>query len=325
MSISAALWLMMVLHSAIPPLTADQRSQLASADESVAFFDQGALYPLLFNSSQWTPGDETGAAIPDYFAMLQAPADQRGSLFLIEAEYLDTSPPLKLARPGPWEPSVRRWLVRPRQKPDLIIAVMLVNPPEAPKRGQFYRMPARFYRLINDTREGAPQKLLPLLVGHGAVRVGSGGGGGGIAGAIPPGLPLLPGGGGSSPGAGVSPWALAVVVAIGLASLLFLVRRVLALRGSAMGWGSRAAREREREREEEARARAQRLDDDGPPLPADPAEAMLELERRHQRELDEAFERVRQGLERDATEKPSSAGPVIGSESASDEQTEGSR
>src|SRR5690349_8534863 len=63
--------------AAVPPLTDEQRAQLDTATDNDKQVDQAGLYPLLQNALEWKPGDESGAAVPDYVAILDAPADAR--------------------------------------------------------------------------------------------------------------------------------------------------------------------------------------------------------------------------------------------------------
>ena len=71
----------------VPPLTREQQLQLDTAADFTTTYDEGALYPLLNNAMTWKDGDEAGATVPDYKAILDKPADARGKLFYLRATF----------------------------------------------------------------------------------------------------------------------------------------------------------------------------------------------------------------------------------------------
>ena len=77
----------LVLLAAIPDLTSEQRTQLETASDFNAIEIEPAIYPLLRNAVEWSPGDEAGAAVPDYAAILADPAAHRGRLYLLEGRF----------------------------------------------------------------------------------------------------------------------------------------------------------------------------------------------------------------------------------------------
>ena len=130
--ILAALLLACGVAHAAPPLTDAQRAQLATATDRSLQLDEGALYALLANTLEWTPGDESGAMIPDYDAIAAAPQDARGQVYLLEGEFAGRTRPYHLARSGAWGRSLTEWVIRVRQgatpEQDQVAVVYFVDP-----------------------------------------------------------------------------------------------------------------------------------------------------------------------------------------------------
>ena len=167
---------------AVVPLTEAQRAQLSTATDFGPRFDEAALYPLLANAAQWTPGDEAGATIPDYAAILQTPADHRGELFLIEGDFAGRAQLIgPLTRSGPWDGKLQEWVLLTDRKADEVAVVYLIDPPtpvdQPPATGAKVRLPARFYKVLHDRdQDGNPTDYL-IFVGRGADVITSGSGG----------------------------------------------------------------------------------------------------------------------------------------------------
>lgn len=264
----------------IPPLTPDQSRQLATAADHERGFDAGALYPLLFNAVKWPAGVETGAMIPDFEVIRDAPEAARGQLFLIEGEFITETPPDHLSRSGPWEPAMRRWVVRPDSKRNELLVIFLVNPPPAPRTRQNVRLPARFYMLWTDNDNSGKPRSYPILVGAGARIMGERAG---------------PSFFSSSPLSNVGLLAVAGIVVL---IIVKLAVRSAAARRSAME-ERREARELRAEEEREAARQAEQQE---PPLPDDPIAAMEELKRRRENEQRENLEKM--GINPDDFSKP---------------------
>lgn len=254
----------------IPPLTPAQLDQLATAVDDERVFDTAALYPLLQNATEWPAGVESGAVVPDFQALRDNPEEFRGKLLLIEGEFVTESPAGRLARPGPWEPKARRWVMRPDSKPNEMLVIYLVNPPPTPRSRQSVRLVARFYMLWTDDDRRGAERSYPILVGSGARIVADRTAGSSLT---------------------SSPLVTVGLVAVGGIIVMFIVRmamRSMFSRRTAMD-DRREARELREEEEREALRQAEK---EGPPLPDDPIEAMEELKRRRERAESETLKQM---------------------------------
>lgn len=145
--------LLLLFLAAPPPLTDTQRAQLDSATDFGPANDEAALYPLLENALLWIPGDESGAAVPDYAALLADPTAYRGDLFLIEGDFAGRPRAIPLARPGDWGSELTEWVLRVREDPDEVAVIYFVDPDGALQplpRGTPVRVAARFYKAWSD-------------------------------------------------------------------------------------------------------------------------------------------------------------------------------
>src|SRR5690606_41058667 len=134
---------------AIGPLGEKEQEQVDTAmDGSVKFDQQAALYPLLSDAMTWRPGDESGAAVPDYAAMMEDPQLHRGKLFLIEGTLARRNRVEKLFRSGDWETNLEEWVVGYGNEQKGVI-VYLTDPPAEATRGDRVRIPARFYMVAS--------------------------------------------------------------------------------------------------------------------------------------------------------------------------------
>jgi len=154
--------------AAIPPLTRRQRDQLATTADFVPHIDEGALYPLLENASQWPAGAESGARVPDYAALYDDPGAARGERFLIEGRLGRSGAVDHLARPGPWTGKIKRWAIG---VPDVenAILVYLVDPPsKTPLYGSKVRTVARFYKVFSSKDMNNEAQRFLVFVGRDA-------------------------------------------------------------------------------------------------------------------------------------------------------------
>lgn len=169
MNAVALLAVLGVAVQSVPPLTEAQRVQLDTAIDSNRQFDEAALYPLLHNADTWQPGDEAGAMIPDYGAILEAPAQHRGGLFLIEGWFggvpkrgsLEVA---RLTRGGPWDDRLEQWVIVTDRQKDEVAVVYLLDPPPAPGAGAKVRLAARFYKVLADFDRSTPPKPTSYLL-----------------------------------------------------------------------------------------------------------------------------------------------------------------
>ena len=268
----AALLLSLML-GAVPPLGEGQRVQLETADDTGEHWDEPAIYPLLTNAAAWqveTRVDRIpGLTIPDFPALAADPATHRGGLFLIEGLFIKESQ-VPVLRPGPWGQTLTQWVVQTDPVKDEVVIVYLTHPPSAtggatPRLGEPVALAGRFYKLWpSRTLQGVPITYL-LFVGHGAA-VGAG-----AAGVTP---------GSSTAARGPSPVAIAVVAAAVIGAFFFLLRRLAAFRFDPKPTASQLRRAESRELREQRPPADDADPDEGPPLPEDPAAALVELERR---------------------------------------------
>lgn len=241
----------------VPPLTPDQSIQVQTAADHTPGFDQAALYPLLYNAMSWPQGDQSGAAVPDYEAIRAAPASYRSQVFLLEGLFAGRARPIRLSRPGPWEPGLQEWVLVTDAETDQVAVIYLARPPgpveEAPAPGTRVRLAARFYKVLADIDAHGNQTDYLTFVGAGVSEIG---------GARADGPPTTT----RPPSRGMGP-LFALVIAMG--ACWYLVRRML----------KRSSRPR---RDKAARARGTTLGKtqsaavDEPPveLPEDPAQAL---------------------------------------------------
>lgn len=254
----------------IPPLTPAQLEQLATAVDDERVFDTAALYPLLQNATEWPVGVESGAMIPDFHALRDNPDDYRGKLLLIEGEFITESPAGRLARPGPWEPKVRRWVVRPDSKQNELLVIYLVNPPPMPRSRQSVRLIARFYMLWTDDDRRGAERSYPILVGSGARIVAD--------------------------RTRVSTFTSSPLVSVGMVAVGGIVVMIIVRMVMRSMFSRRTAMDERREarelRDEEEREALRQVEKEGPPLPDDPIEAMEELKRRREQTQNETLKQM---------------------------------
>lgn len=244
----------------IPPLSIEQREQLATAGDRSPQWDEAALYPLLRNVLDWPLGSEQGATVPDYAALHTEPGAYRGELFLIEGVL--AGPPRvvrqRLARAGPWEDNLQQWDVLVRREPDEVVIVLLVDPMPAeamPQRGgRAVRLAGRFFKVLDYVdRQNQPTRYL-VFVGR-SVKVA--------------------GDEARGPESSTAPLAVLLILVVLLLAAWMLMRRVL-------GTGFRP-----RPLSPRLRATSPPAEEDSPPadpLPSDPIEALEQLRRRREQD-----------------------------------------
>ncbi|MCC6680796.1 MAG: hypothetical protein IT445_07825 [Phycisphaeraceae bacterium] len=165
MTIAAAL-ILLLLPGAVPPLSDAQRAQLDDAVDR-GYVDEPALYPLLENALTWPADDEVGAVVPDYKTIYQQPATERGKLFLIEGVLLRTRR-LELTQRGDWGDAVTELALKaPGQ--DEAVVVLLADPQNRwsiNARSQSVRVAARFYKIWSDTDQHGQATNYLLFIAH---------------------------------------------------------------------------------------------------------------------------------------------------------------
>lgn len=250
---------------AVPPLSHEQQAQLETAKDNIASLDEGALYPLLLNAMDWPPGDEAGAMVPDYQAILENPADARGRLYLVEGAFYRARSVRNLARPGPWDPMLQEWSISPDGKGEQFVVVYMVHGQpenELPRIRQQVRLAGRFYKVWLSKDYNQELKPYLVFVGQSARIIRPTGGSAGLGSNMP------------------SPtWIAVFVLAVSFAVVSlwrFLNNREL-------------ARERRSRLEPipEPEPQAVEEEDNEPPLPDDPVKAMEEMERRRKAQPNE--------------------------------------
>jgi hypothetical protein len=268
MTCLASLVVALTLATGIPPLTESQRAQLATTVDRTRLLDQAGWYPLMQNAAEWPDAAVAGAAIPDYDALLTNPAVHRGELALIEG-LLARAQTITPTRAGPWGQTLTEWvvLVARGETPadDRVAVVYLVDPDGslagAPRESQV-RAVGRFYQVWRDTDvRGAPTDYLTfvgatgLVVSEPAGRVSR------------------------QDVASAAPWWLLIPAVVFLLVALLLVKQMVRPRTSPVHVVARGGRRRVGVGVDDAAAAdADEVAD--PPLPEDPADALVELERR---------------------------------------------
>jgi hypothetical protein len=264
-----------------PPLSEGQKLQLSTATDYVFSVESGAFYALLQNVAKWSGATDPRAPIVRYReAIIAAPNDYRGLMFEIEGEFKGFRDPLKLSRPirlahsGELVEELEQWAIQINAELDDYVMVAVLRPMRAPKPGQRVRIPARFFKVYRNYNQDNQPLNYPFFVAYTAfdskVAVSDSKKNEGLGGMFASrGLQLLVSG----------------LAAVGIA--FFIMKRFMKRASTAMKPEDLVASRRE---EREAR-RAKFLEeegdqvedeDDGPPLPEDPIDALSELDKRSQ-------------------------------------------
>jgi hypothetical protein len=159
--------LILVALLAVPPLTENQRADLTAVHDDSPHLEEPALQVLLTNVLQWEAGDESGARIPDYDALLADPAAGRGESFLIEGKFAGRARRLKLKHDGEFGDALTEWVIVVRDDPQEVAVVYLIDPAgelESPQTGAEVRTVGRFYKVWADTdADGNPARYLTFV------------------------------------------------------------------------------------------------------------------------------------------------------------------
>ena len=150
--------LLIAILPGVVPLDAADRAQLEAVVDGAGPLEGPGLETLLSNVARWQPGDESGAQVPDYDALLADPAAQRGELMLIEGRFAGRPRSIPLSHAGEWGGTLTEWGLIVRDDPELVAMVYLVDQPSTtPVLGQRVRIAARFYKLWqSDNLHGQP-------------------------------------------------------------------------------------------------------------------------------------------------------------------------
>jgi hypothetical protein len=254
---------------AVSDLTPQQKLQLDTATDFTGQFDDAALYPLLENAIWWAQGDEAGAEPADLAAIAANPAAHRGKLFVIQGKLAAPPRPVeKLLRPGPWEGTLRQYVLLVDEAKNQTVVVYLVAPPgdkERSRTGAQVRLVGRFYKIWREPNRQKKETDFPTFVGKSVRQV-----------AAPVGKPL-----GGILGLLMGD-TMTLLVGLGFVVLIggTLVLWVIYRRYAHDAEDRRARREAQREERERRQAEEQAEEEAGPPLPEDPVAALAELQRR---------------------------------------------
>ena len=274
------------LQDNMPLLSESQQAQLAVANDG-GTLDEGALYPLLQNTSQWG----RLPSVPDYTQLLVDPSAYRGQLFTIEGQF-GRAATLTLTRPGTWGQDITWWAIRVTEGqtingatlPDFNVVVLFADDgttlPNPGKSGTQVTVIGRFYKIWGATSDGKPSSYLTFVSSPSAVvQVGE---------TITTPLNNQRHFWGTSGTSGGSGGMMVLVVVVGLAIAFYAVRRFSKRSGVP---ATRRLQERRNAREElEQRRRHRAVEEAGEQdpqsvnLPEDPVAALEELERRHEEE-----------------------------------------
>jgi len=166
---------------AVPPMTGEQQAALAQVEDDTARLVGPGLEAVLENVMGWTPGDESGAVVPDYGAIFDHPPDARGGLYLIEGRFAGRERRIKLSKPGPWGRELTEWVLLVGDDPEQVAVVYfpdLENAVKTPTTGADVRVVGFFYKVWADTdMNGEPTRFLTFVSpGPGTASVATGAG-----------------------------------------------------------------------------------------------------------------------------------------------------
>ncbi len=262
MPMSAILLILVLAQTGVAPMSDAQQQQLATARDHTLMFDEAALYPLLQNVQVWenTTGLVPGATVPDFAGIANDPAASRGQLFIIEGLFQRARPIEQLARPIE---GVTEYAIKVGSDHDPAVIVLLTDAPERPPLfGARIRTSARFFKMWDDIGLDNQRTSYPVFVGHNIEIIS-----------------------GTSAPNDTSRNGLFLLVLIAAGSYWILRRRIAAIKNGPRPLPSRVHRKLHHDVDGEIDAENDGEDDDAQsashPLPADPADAMAELNRRH--------------------------------------------
>lgn len=162
----AALWILMSLM-AVPPLTEPQQAQLDQVEDDTAELIGPGMDALVENALQWEAGDEAGARVPDYAAMLDQPGEVRGDLFLLEGRFAGRARRIDLPQRGDWDETLTEWVLLVSDDPEQVVVIYFPDPADlmpAPATGANVRVVGRFYKVWADTDINGEPTRYPAFV-----------------------------------------------------------------------------------------------------------------------------------------------------------------
>jgi hypothetical protein len=265
----------------LPALSEAERKQLAVAVDFTDEIDRGPLYPLLNNAVLWKDRPLPAAPLITHGdPIIGAPGEYRGLPLRAEGTLVRRQE-FKSTRGGAWQ-QLEQWVIeitpKTKDKPGESVIFYLVDPPAELKVGDKVRVVGRFYKVWR-TYQAKGEVNEPfnfvVLVGSTAEPIDR--------------LTVTAvsgtGGGGASVSSQIVRMALGAALVLGFG--FYLIRRYarrIGMPGGGVSGGLQAILEKRRlEREAAAKDRAAGNGDDAEPdipLPSDPAEALLEMERR---------------------------------------------
>lgn len=244
-------WTVLLLTATIRAQSADleppEAEQLGSAVDGSARLDEAAIYPLLRRAAKGAPATERVPAELDETVLTADPVAHRGGLFQISGRFASMPRPMgELSQPGPWDGKLTQWTVtRERGRTPVIVYVVGETAWGNLRPGGRVSLTGWFYKIWStQDLEGRTRDYLTFVVPAASMNV-----------------PIEPKSRGGS-------W-------LTLSALAVLVVAVLALRRYAASW----ARGSKRTTPPPVAPTPAGYDHD---LPADPAAALAELERRRQ-------------------------------------------
>lgn len=271
--------------AALPPLTESQRRQLEAATDFTDEIDRGPIYPLLHNAAE-ARGLPMPAAplITASDPIIGAPSEYRGLPLRVEGRLIERRE-FPSSRGGDWK-ALEQWGIeiapKTADRPGDTVIVYMVDPPADLKAGDSVSIVGRFYKIWRTYQaKGELNEPFNFVVM--------------VSGSAVPLDAASVGAGGAAVRESSGPSGQILRTALGAGLLLafgfFMVRRYSKRVGVAGGGGGsptglRELLEKRRQEREDAEHSAVSdngdgdLEPQGPPLPPDPAEALLEMERR---------------------------------------------
>jgi hypothetical protein len=149
----STLALILILATAVPPLTDAQQSQLNTAIDDSKRLEESALVPLLENVLTWDDSIGDNLPRPDYDALLADPATYRGELCLIEGKFAGRTRRFNLNQTGQWGDALTEWVLIVRDEPQQVAVVYFIDPQnklQPPPTGTQVKVVGRFYKVWAD-------------------------------------------------------------------------------------------------------------------------------------------------------------------------------
>ena len=283
-------YLVFVGHSAkvaagltLPPLTESDRRGLTSVVDFTEEIDRGPFYQLVNNAMQWKGMPMPAAPLITHAdPIIGSPAEYRGLPLRIEGT-LARRQEFKASRGGSWT-TIEQWVIeispKTKEKQGESVIAYLADPPATMKVGDKVRVVGRFYKIwrtyLARGEVNEPFNFV-VLVGQSAQPIDA--------------LTITAAASPSGTATSSTPGSVARMAALALLLLgigFYAVRRYVKNAGGT-GPGSGASlrailekrkQEREAREHDHVASNGDAVAESQPPLPADPAEALLEMERR---------------------------------------------